>query len=321
MAEMKDSEQAREHYLRGHAYVGKKDTDSAIVEFKEALLLDPALDDARDYLARCINDIALRYSNNGDSDNSIAEYSKAIILAKGVDFPKDLFSVLYFNRGVGYRTKGDYKQAAQDFWEAGRLNPADPECRQNELAARARSGSKPYRSSIPSSAADYINRGKEYLQKGEYDNAIADFNEAIVLDPKSATAYGGCGEAYKGKRDYDKAIEECDKAISISGTEPSFYKTRGEAYRGKGDNEKADADFEAAKTRQSVREDMAKKAKIKALIFAVIGAFLGLLLSLLVTCGHGILAPVIGRDMGVFSTIISIVAAVFGGRLGYGIVK
>jgi tetratricopeptide (TPR) repeat protein len=319
MAEMMASEQANEHWLRGNDCVSEKDIDNAILEFKKVLLLDPDFPQARDSLARCTNDIALRYSNNGDPANSVAEYSKAIILARSVDFPKELFSVLYFNRGVGYRTLGDYKKALEDFLEAGRLNPADPDCKTNELAARARKGSKPYVSFIPSNAADYIKRGKGYLQKGAHDNAIADFNDAIILDPKNADAYEGRSEAYKSMGNYDKAIADCDKAISLRSYDPSFYKTRGEAYRGKGDNEKANADFKDAEKWQSIKEDRVKKRKIKALIFAVVGAFLGLLLSLLVTCGHGILAPVIGRDMGFFSTIISIAAAVFGVTLGYGV--
>jgi tetratricopeptide (TPR) repeat protein len=319
MSEIMVSKQANEHDLRGNAYVDEKDIDSAIIEFKAALLLDSALDDTRDSLARCINDIALRYMNDKDNANAIAEYSKAIILASSLGdlFPKDLFSVLYFNRGVGYRNEGDYKQAAQDFWKAGNINPDDPDCRKNHLAAIARKGSKPYHSSIPSSSGDYIRRGKEYLQKGDYDNAIADFNDAIILDQFATVAYGGRGEAYKSMGDYDKAIADCDKAIKIGSTDPSCYKTRGEAYKSKGDNEKANANFKDAEKWQSIKEAVAKKQKIKAIIFAVAGAFLGLLLSLLVTCGHGILAPVIGRDMGIFSTIISIVAAGFGGRLGY----
>jgi tetratricopeptide (TPR) repeat protein len=41
------------------------------------------------------------------------------------------------------------------------------------------------------------NRGLTYRDKGELDRAIADFNEAIRLDPKFALAYNNRGLAYR----------------------------------------------------------------------------------------------------------------------------
>jgi tetratricopeptide (TPR) repeat protein len=346
MAEMTNVDQAKEHYLRGDAYVGEKDLDSAIVEFKAALLLDPTLNDARDYLARCVNDIALRYANNKDIANSIAEYSKAITFAKGVDFPKDLLSVMYFNRGVGYREAGDYKQAARDFWEAGRLNPDDPDCRQNELAATARSGSKPYRSSIPSGVDDYIKRGREYLQKGDYDKAIADFNDAIILDPKSAIAYRELGEAYKSKGDYDKVIANYTQAISINPESPFHYSARGDAYKSKGDYDKAIADFTKAisinpksffysarseaykskgdneKAAADVKEMEQLRAKekradgIKGTIGAIIGALIGGVLGIIIGT---IVVGIAGGGTGptIAAILITLAGAGIGGKSGF----
>lgn len=39
---------------------------------------------------------------------------------------------------------------------------------------------------VPRSAADYITRGSARIEAGAYDAAIADFDQAIVLDPKNA---------------------------------------------------------------------------------------------------------------------------------------
>jgi tetratricopeptide (TPR) repeat protein len=42
-------------------------------------------------------------------------------------------------------------------------------------------------------------RGLAYAHKGELDHAIADYNQAITLDPKYLTAVYNRALAYKGK--------------------------------------------------------------------------------------------------------------------------
>ena len=57
-------------------------------------------------------------------------------------------------------------------------------------------------------AENSYNRGVAYFQKGEYDQAIAEFTEAIRLDPTDTQAYVNRGVAYDEKGEYDKAIGE-----------------------------------------------------------------------------------------------------------------
>src|SRR5258705_13242012 len=52
-------------------------------------------------------------------------------------------------------------------------------------------------------AINYGNRGLAYNTKGDPDRAIADFNQAISLNPKSATFYNNRGIAYRNKADLD----------------------------------------------------------------------------------------------------------------------
>jgi len=68
----------------------------------------------------------------------------------------------------------------------------------------------------------------------EYDRAIADYSEAIRLDPKNAGAYSGRGEAYCFKGEYDRAIADFTEALRLKPTDAEAYRARGEAYWWKG---------------------------------------------------------------------------------------
>jgi tetratricopeptide (TPR) repeat protein len=78
----------------------------------------------------------------------------------------------------------------------------------------------------------YNNRGNAYyFVKKEYDRAIADYSEAIQLDPKNVVAYNNGGDAYYYvKRDYDQAITDYDKAIQLDPKYARAYYNRGNAY-------------------------------------------------------------------------------------------
>ena len=53
----------------------------------------------------------------------------------------------------------------------------------------------------PNLAGITYNRGNAYRVKGDYDHAIADYDEAIRLDPKDPDAYNNRGLAYRKKGD------------------------------------------------------------------------------------------------------------------------
>jgi tetratricopeptide (TPR) repeat protein len=94
-------------------------------------------------------------------------------------------------------------------------------------------------------AVAYYDRGFGYDNKHLYDQAIADYTQAIALKPDYANAYGNRGEVYNERGLYDQAIADLSQAIALGATAPDFDQ-RGNSYRNKGLNEQAIADYRAA---------------------------------------------------------------------------
>ena len=61
----------------------------------------------------------------------------------------------------------------------------------------------------------YLNRGVERRAKENYDDALADFAEAVKADKKYADAYFNRCSIYNFKKAYDSAITECGLAIKL----------------------------------------------------------------------------------------------------------
>ncbi len=96
----------------------------------------------------------------------------------------------------------------------------------------------------PNLAQAYYNRGIAYGAKGENDRAIADYNQALKLNPNYADAYVGRGNAYSDKGENDRAIADYNQALKLNPNLAKAYGGRGLAYRDKGDKQKAIADFQ-----------------------------------------------------------------------------
>ncbi|MDR1252107.1 MAG: tetratricopeptide repeat protein [Treponema sp.] len=98
----------------------------------------------------------------------------------------------------------------------------------------------------PNFAEAYFNRGDAFDEKGDYDTAIADYTQAIRLDPNYTRAYYYRGISYDNKKDYDRAIADYTQAIRLDPNYTAAYNNRGVAYYNKEDYDRAIADYTQA---------------------------------------------------------------------------
>ena len=114
-------------------------------------------------------------------------------------------------RGDFYREMADYDKAIADYTEAIRLAHYIELKLKGTYEGKLRGTNR--------RLLAYRNRGRAYLFKDDYDQAIADFTEAIQIDPEFSAAHFARGDAYRKKGDYDQAIADFTEAIQI---DPEF---------------------------------------------------------------------------------------------------
>jgi len=97
-------------------------------------------------------------------------------------------------------------------------------------------------------AEPYFNRGLACSKKGQYDQAISNFNKALEINPSYALAYRNRGAAYLAKGQYDQAISDCTKTLDLDPRDAKVHFGRGVAYYGKKEYEKSWRDLEIAQS-------------------------------------------------------------------------
>jgi tetratricopeptide (TPR) repeat protein len=186
--------EAKKHLNLGHGYNNKKDYDSAIAEYTEAINLNR--NDAAVFNYR-----GNAYCRKKDYDRAIEDYTKAIKLN-----PKD--AVFFNNRGNAYIEKHDKDRAIADYTEAIRLDPNN--AKYKERFAFSLSEEDRYKE-----ASKHYDLARKYRKNKDYDRAIAEYTEALVFDLASPNSFWlqERGDAYFKKGDYVKALADYESAM------------------------------------------------------------------------------------------------------------
>jgi tetratricopeptide (TPR) repeat protein len=68
----------------------------------------------------------------------------------------------------------------------------------------------------PNNASTYVYREIEWHRDMNYDRAIADYAKAIQLDRKYAVGYSARAETWRLKREYDKAVQDYTELVRVN---------------------------------------------------------------------------------------------------------
>jgi tetratricopeptide (TPR) repeat protein len=143
---------------------------------------------------------------------------------------------------VSVATVADAQQAPNWQWCANEDNKVSPDLAINGCTAVIQSGKE----SQKNLAIAFYDRGVAFESKKDHDRAIADYNQALELNPGYAIAYVARGNAWSNKGDLDRALADYDKAIGLDPKAEAPYNNRARVWRGKGDLDQAIADLTIA---------------------------------------------------------------------------
>jgi tetratricopeptide (TPR) repeat protein len=170
---------------RGQTYFEKGDFDKAIVDFKDAIRLEPKNGRYHSQLARA-------YEKARDWDNALAEATQAVEIA---------------NVHYAYRKSDDYRLRAEIYRFKGDVAKADA-----DLDKAIQILSEEIQKDPKNIPAIYALRSHLFCAQGKYDEALADCNRAIELEPASDRPLCERGLLYLEKGENDKALTDFDKA-------------------------------------------------------------------------------------------------------------
>lgn len=98
----------------------------------------------------------------------------------------------------------------------------------------------------PTMAVAFDNRGRAYTDKNEFERAIADYDEAIRLNPNSAVAFHNRCWAQAALGRTSDALSDCNTSLRIKPQDAGTLGTRGFVYLRAGAFDKAIVDYDAA---------------------------------------------------------------------------
>ncbi len=188
-AEGEHSQTAEEHFKRGDDFLAKKLIPDAIAELKKALPL--LKEDQNQLKAEIYVALANAYNWKGTHNAAITACNKAL------EINPDIANA-HYNLGFAYREEGNDKLAEKEFAIFDKLLKQEGEY--IEIPEKPRS----------ENIEKFIALGDNYLKEGKFDEAIAEYNEALDINPRN-DILNKLGQAHQQKRSAGKSKDTSPK--------------------------------------------------------------------------------------------------------------
>ena len=154
------------------------------------------------------------------------------------------------NLGLAYLAADDLEQAIRSYTRAIELSPTYWAAYFNRGVAFLERGDADraladFESGLALNplAKIYYLRGMAFERKGDLEAARADYERSIELEPEFVDPYVGLGVLHGRAGSFDDAMELFDRAIAIDPNHPLAYANRGFAYGLRGDTDEAIRDL------------------------------------------------------------------------------
>jgi superkiller protein 3 len=95
-------------------------------------------------------------------------------------------------------------------------------------------------------AEEHFQKGNEYAQQGQFQEAIDEYLAALEIEPEHVSALTNLGVAYYNTGRLQEAITQYEKAIAIAPEDADIYSNLGAAYVQTGQMEKALEQYQKA---------------------------------------------------------------------------
>lgn len=223
-AALKDNPTAPENHIGlGQAFQYKGDFGQAESEYKLAISLSPGRRNpvAEKLLAAIpaarAKQAIDRYINMGVDLQSRKQYGPALDSYKRAfamtQDPKQKSDIL-MNMGTAFQAMEDYANAINSYQQALQFDPGNQAAQQGIKTASAAQKDK--------SIADTSKAADDLFKAGNYDGAIAKYQELLKNDPNDPAVHFNIGAAYQLKKDFDNAILEYNLALSFDPKNKSY---------------------------------------------------------------------------------------------------
>jgi tetratricopeptide (TPR) repeat protein len=95
--------------------------------------------------------------------------------------------------------------------------------KQNEQQQKRQEGRKKFSAEVKAR----FDKGVEFFDAGQYEDALTEFNAALVADPNQPGILARAGDCYMRLKRNDEALDAYDKALAIDPNDGSIYAQKG----------------------------------------------------------------------------------------------